>query len=174
MKVGITVREGRVSPLLDTARCLMTANIEASEVSDRREWLLNAAAAYETINQLRGLGVELLICGAVSEPLAVLLASSRMKLISFVSGEVEEVLKNIAENGVCPQRFLMPGCGRGRRMGHRRGHGGDSQQSCVCSECGETEPHQRGVPCSQSTCPNCGARMRRGIESNARSEYYGS
>ncbi|MBD3370210.1 hypothetical protein GF402_07605 [Candidatus Fermentibacteria bacterium] len=33
--------------------------------------------------------------------------------------------------------------------------------SCVCPKCGATVPHQRGVPCYQKTCPNCGTTMTR-------------
>jgi len=32
---------------------------------------------------------------------------------------------------------------------------------CVCPQCGQQEPHQRGVPCIERRCPNCGAAMIR-------------
>ena len=39
----------------------------------------------------------------------------------------------------------------------RRGREGN----CVCPKCGKTVPHQRGVPCLQVTCPDCGTAMTR-------------
>jgi predicted Fe-Mo cluster-binding NifX family protein len=66
--------------------------------------------------------------------------------------------------------------GGGRRSGGR-GQGGkgrcrqDPQQPnqsaaadtgvCVCTQCGHSEPHERGNPCLQKKCPQCGAVMSR-------------
>lgn len=51
------------------------------------------------------------------------------------------------------------GSGRGRMGGpYAAGPGGD----CVCPSCGYRAPHQAGVPCTNQTCPKCGARMVRG------------
>ena len=49
------------------------------------------------------------------------------------------------------------GQGRGRMGGFSLGTGG----SCVCPSCGKTAAHQRGVPCTQIKCPNCGNNMTR-------------
>lgn len=53
---------------------------------------------------------------------------------------------------------MSSGRGRGQgRGGQRQGIGGPS--NCRCPNCGETVPHQRGVPCLNMTCPKCGAKM---------------
>ncbi len=44
----------------------------------------------------------------------------------------------------------------GRGAG-RRGQGGTSE--CVCPKCGYSEPHKRGVPCTEKECPKCGTMM---------------
>lgn len=65
------------------------------------------------------------------------------------------------------------GYGRGGGMG--RGQGAGDQRSgrmggplaagptgyCVCPQCGQKEPHERGVPCVERRCPNCGIAMTR-------------
>jgi hypothetical protein len=51
-------------------------------------------------------------------------------------------------------------CGRGGgRM--QSGKAGGPVGNCVCPNCGNRTPHQRGVPCYQINCPNCGAKMTR-------------
>jgi predicted Fe-Mo cluster-binding NifX family protein len=49
------------------------------------------------------------------------------------------------------------GAGRGRAGGFALGPGGN----CVCPGCGETVPHQQGIPCYETKCPSCGAPMTR-------------
>ncbi len=51
------------------------------------------------------------------------------------------------------------GRGEGRGMGRRVGMG--SGGYCVCPNCGEKIPHQRGIPCQSVQCPKCGSNMMR-------------
>lgn len=49
------------------------------------------------------------------------------------------------------------GAGRGRMGGQALGPGGN----CICPACGHKVAHQRGVPCNQLRCPQCGRAMAR-------------
>ena len=49
--------------------------------------------------------------------------------------------------------------GRGRNKGNQAGSGPEG--ACICPQCGEEVPHQRGKPCYETECPQCGAQMRR-------------
>lgn len=49
------------------------------------------------------------------------------------------------------------GQGRGRKGGFGLGLGG----KCVCTNCGKKVSHQRGTPCYQMKCPDCGGAMTR-------------
>ena len=66
----------------------------------------------------------------------------------------------------------MPrGDGRGPMgMGQRRNQGAgrmagaltaDVGGNCVCTKCGYREPHERGIPCMQKKCPQCGTILIR-------------
>ena len=59
-----------------------------------------------------------------------------------------------------------PGTGRGMGQGGggRGGGGGGgagSGANCICPNCGERVPHQRGNPCFEQKCPKCGTAMTR-------------
>lgn len=57
------------------------------------------------------------------------------------------------------------GGGQGRGRQGQRGPGGpfavNATGTCFCPNCGNREPHERGVPCLQKQCPKCGTAMTR-------------
>jgi hypothetical protein len=55
------------------------------------------------------------------------------------------------------------GQGRGGGMGRLGGRSLGPGGQCVCTACGQTAPHQRGVPCTEQKCPKCGAAMTRQV-----------
>jgi hypothetical protein len=66
------------------------------------------------------LGIDVLICGAISQIPARIVETCGVRLIPFVSGNVEEVLVSYANGAQLVPAFSMPGCGR--RHGQERGH----------------------------------------------------
>jgi len=58
------------------------------------------------------------------------------------------------------------GNGGGQGMGGGRGRkggpiAGGAVGTCRCPHCGHTQPHERGVPCTQVQCPKCKTAMIR-------------
>lgn len=49
--------------------------------------------------------------------------------------------------------------GRGQEQGGGRGRGYSETSYCECAKCGAKIPHQRGVKCTDSKCPECGNTM---------------
>ncbi|MHC1605665.1 MAG: DUF134 domain-containing protein [Candidatus Methanofastidiosia archaeon] len=60
-------------------------------------------------------------------------------------------------------RYIMMGRGRqsgsGAGRGAGRGLGFGGPDNCKCPKCGHEVPHQRGIPCIQTKCPECGTMM---------------
>ncbi len=58
------------------------------------------------------------------------------------------------------------GNGGGQGMGGGRGRkggpiAGGAVGTCRCPNCGHTQPHERGIPCTQVQCPKCKTSMVR-------------
>jgi predicted Fe-Mo cluster-binding NifX family protein len=51
--------------------------------------------------------------------------------------------------------------GRCRGDGSGLGAGTGASNSCICPACGAKTPHERGIPCMQMNCPQCGKPMLR-------------
>jgi predicted Fe-Mo cluster-binding NifX family protein len=111
--------------------------------------------------RLADLGVDTLVCGAISRSMREVVAASGIRVISFVSGERDEVVRAWLGGGLDQPAFTMPGCGGRRRARVRGRFGRGDVGSCLCPACGHAEPHERGIPCVQRMCPKCGTAMTR-------------
>ena len=114
MTVAFAVWQNRISPVFDTAGTLLVAEIEGGQVPSRRQEPLGGAVPGARVARLKALGVQVLVCGAISRPLAAMVAAAGIRLVPFVAGEVEEVVAAFAAGSLPAPAFAMPGCG-GRR-----------------------------------------------------------
>lgn len=126
MKIAIPTWNGRVSPVFDTASRLIVVQIgEGREIArfetDISEYFLPSKSM-----RLTGLGIDTLICGAISRPLAAMITTAGITLIPWIAGQVDEVLQAFLTNTLFEPRFIMPGCAGpwGTGPGGRHGRGG--------------------------------------------------
>ncbi|MEW6363462.1 MAG: NifB/NifX family molybdenum-iron cluster-binding protein [Acidobacteriota bacterium] len=155
--MAVTQWLGRVAPLFDTARRVVVVDVRDGARGSSQEGELPDGGPSHRIQALCTLGVDALICGAISRPIARMLGACGISVIPFVAGSVDDVLNAYTSGRLQSPQFAMPGCGQGRGRGGR-GPGGQ----CVCPKCGRREPHLRGSPCSDEACPVCGSQMMRG------------
>ncbi len=113
MRLAIPIWDDRVSPVLDTASRLLLIELKNGAETSRFEILLEERELARRCLRIQGLGVNVLICGAVSRPFLKMLASSGITLIPEISGAAEEVLQAYLKGTLFHARFLMPGCRRG-------------------------------------------------------------
>jgi predicted Fe-Mo cluster-binding NifX family protein len=117
MIIALSVSNGRIAPLFDVAQLF-----EIVEIGDDIKFS-KEKSAFENIDidkkadELVRLGVNTLICGAISYNSEQTLNSYGINVVPFICGEVTDVLNAWKRNKKDFAEFLMPGCRRRRRKG---------------------------------------------------------
>jgi len=134
MKIALPIWNNRISPLFDTACRVLIWSVEGGSDGECGEHDLRGLHPMMKVRRIKELGADILICGAVSNPVAYLVESADIKLVPWVSGPVDEVIEAFRTGQLDKPRYFMPGCGRmrgrhgrpgaGRRRGMRGGPGG--------------------------------------------------
>ena len=109
MRIAVSIWKDKVSPVLDTASKLLIIESEMKKEVSRFETLLFTQDISRRCHFVRGLNIDVLICGAVSRQLSGRLTSSGVEVISGISGLAEEVLAAYLQGTLLNPRFLMPG-----------------------------------------------------------------
>ncbi len=113
MNVAITVWKNRISPVFDSAQILLVVQTQGTEIVDVVVKEVQTTMFNRFLTLLEEFDAHVLICGAICKGHASMLENKGIEVISFVTGEAEEVLecyllgKDLTE-------FVMPGCGRSR------------------------------------------------------------
>lgn len=123
MRVAIPVFNGRVSPLFDTAQCLVIVDIQAGEEAARTDRPIAGLLPWQRAKLLSEDGVSDLICGAISAPMIHMLVANGVRITNNIAGSVDEVLKAYTAGTLPSSEFMMPGCRRRRRSKFRHGYG---------------------------------------------------
>lgn len=122
MKLAIPVCAEKIATTIDFARELLVADCEGSREVHRSRVALEEALPANRAKGIIRLGIHVLICGAISRPLATLIQDSGIQVIPLVSGSVDDVLAAFLADRLDESRFLLPGCTADdrRRLVHSR------------------------------------------------------
>ncbi|MFP4383385.1 MAG: NifB/NifX family molybdenum-iron cluster-binding protein [Spirochaetia bacterium] len=167
MKAAFSCWNNRIAPVFDTARELVIIEPADGEVSREKVETGSPEPPFIRALELMERGVSELICGAVSREFHQILLAQGIKVIPFITGDLDKVITAWKEGMLSDDVFIMPGCRGGRRMrrgktqGGRRGSGAGPGGQCVCPSCGRSERHVPGVPCVEKRCSSCGTAMVR-------------
>jgi predicted Fe-Mo cluster-binding NifX family protein len=127
MRVAIPISDGRISPVFDAARRLLLVDVENGREVWRTAQLVEEPELGPRARRVAELGVDVLICGAISRPLEAMLVSAGVEVVPQTCGQAENVLGAFLSGQLTEQAFLMPGsCGRRRLRGDRSGSGSGS------------------------------------------------
>jgi predicted Fe-Mo cluster-binding NifX family protein len=92
VKIAVTIWKERVSPLFDAARTLLIADVAGRAVVARRLYPLQPEPPHRRAARLAEMGVNTLICGAISRPQATLLEAYGIRVLADVTGRAEAAL----------------------------------------------------------------------------------
>jgi predicted Fe-Mo cluster-binding NifX family protein len=110
MKVALTVWENRISPLFDSASMLLVAEIESRGIIKKQLEPFSCESAFSRAARLDDLGVNVLICGAISDVYAGLIDARSIQIVPFAKGAVDEVLEAYMRGDIYKKDYRMPGC----------------------------------------------------------------
>jgi predicted Fe-Mo cluster-binding NifX family protein len=190
MKIAISSQgtnlDAQVDPQFGRCQYFMIVDpaTEAFEVLNNEAAAATGGAGIQAAQIVANAGVDAVITGNLGPNATNVLKKTGIQTYLGISGTIREALKQCIEGqsqktsaaaGSPPPRTAgagrggqAPGSGQGRGRGMGRGGGGGRGRGlgigpageCVCPNCGARSAHQAGVPCFNTTCPQCGTPMR--------------
>ncbi|WP_300461555.1 NifB/NifX family molybdenum-iron cluster-binding protein [Desulfobacula sp.] len=110
MKVAVTIWDEKISPVFDSAHTLLIVDIKNEQIKNISYHSFEPKFEARLTEELGHLGVEVLICGAISETHSTLIEASSIQLIPFIGGNVTQIIETYAKGNPLAPTFLMPGC----------------------------------------------------------------
>ena len=117
MKTALTVWNERVSPVFDVSReALVLTIVEGAVVARSIENIETPTTATKGA-RVAELGVDTLVCGAITEHLLHEMNLRGIEVIGFVAGGIDEVVASLLAGTLPNPALSMPGCcGRQNRF----------------------------------------------------------
>ncbi|HOO41502.1 MAG TPA: NifB/NifX family molybdenum-iron cluster-binding protein [Syntrophales bacterium] len=134
MKLAMPVWENDISTVLDFSETLLIVEIEDQEIKGRScvNWsLCNDSMRLSLIKEE---GVSVLLCGAISKTMQIMLENSGIYLIPCLRGRTEAILKAYLEGNLLDEQFRLPGAymvglrGKNRKYRDKRSFPDKKQQ----------------------------------------------
>lgn len=124
MKIAIPIYNESVSNVFDFATHLLLVDIENDTETNRSEVVLGNQSLQQRADQLKVLGVDVLVCGAISRELENMVATAGIEILPYVTGRVDDVLQAYLTGQLVKPEFSMPGFWPDARRGFGRRRGG--------------------------------------------------
>jgi predicted Fe-Mo cluster-binding NifX family protein len=109
LRAAIPVFMGRVSPVLDTCTQIGILEPDRNQEIVHRTFPVKSNSIYERTDEIKKLGVGVVICGAVSDAFFNLLRENDIDLVCGITGDIEEVIEAYRNGTLTQARFRMPG-----------------------------------------------------------------
>ena len=148
MKLAVTIWSERVAPVFDVARKLLVIEKDHEGSFTQTEIEMTSKDAMNRISFLIALGVDELICGAISKPVYLSALNNSIEVYPFVSGAINDVVKDWENGHFTNLSYSMPGCRRGncQKKGRQR-------RNCRVTNDDSIQEinYERGLSCLEET-----------------------
>ncbi|HKL01105.1 MAG TPA: NifB/NifX family molybdenum-iron cluster-binding protein [Desulfotignum sp.] len=115
MKIAVTIWGNRISPVFDSARTLLVAQIDGGQITRQFYTSFDPESPVHLINTLKSLEIDTMVCGAISRKPADLISDQNVHLICFVTGNVRTFLDSFIKGRTVEKKHMMPGFTPGYR-----------------------------------------------------------
>ena len=117
MKTAFAYLDTRIAPVFDTAQRIHVVEIESGRIiGEAKEQLAQDLPMQKTL-RLAELGVNTLVCGAITRTLKAMITAYGIQVIPFVAGDLRIVIQAWLTGGLRGKAFVMPGCCTHARFG---------------------------------------------------------
>ncbi len=116
MRLAVAVWGSEVSPVFDFAHRVIVVQCDEAHEKARYHYDFPDESMSLRAERLRELGVNVLICGAISNPLAKMARGLGIILIPWKCGLIEEVLIAYFSATLEEPRYSMPGISNGSTL----------------------------------------------------------
>ena len=106
---AIPVFRGRISPVFDTCTQLTLLARAGNSLPSAKPLPLKGNSIFERVDEIKSMGVGVVICGAVSSAFYNLLINNGIELVCGITGDIEEVIAAYRSGTLSNARFRMPG-----------------------------------------------------------------
>lgn len=110
-RTAVPIFMGRVSPVLDTCTQLLLLELDGRQETTRKTVPMKGSSIFERAGEIQKLGVQAIICGAVSDSFYNLLREADIDLVCGITGDIDEVIDAYRDGRLEQPQFRMPGSG---------------------------------------------------------------
>jgi predicted Fe-Mo cluster-binding NifX family protein len=110
MKIAIAYWQDRISPVFDVSDKLCLIDIENGNEVRRENKILKNRDPYKRAKEISEIGIDVLVCGAISRILEMALSCTGIRVTGFMCGNLDTVISAFLCGQLTDGRFFMPGC----------------------------------------------------------------
>lgn len=112
MKTAFTVWNDRIAPLFDVAGKIHVVESEAGNITAQTRVCLDDPLPALKIRRLADLGVQMLVCGAISRSARNMVTDYGIELVAYINGDLDTVIDAWQHDQLRTDVLRMPGCNR--------------------------------------------------------------
>lgn len=108
--IALPVFQERVSPLMDVSSKYAIYETVDGEIRHRIDISLNTEGERQRLDKLKEIGVDTIICGAVSGCVERIINEKGIRLISMIYGPIEEIIQRYLSDSLTAYCMTPAGC----------------------------------------------------------------